>query len=119
MPNLYQQGLQAQNIAEHYLQQLGFVMLVRNFHGLRNEIDLIALEHNILCFIEVRSRKSTLFGGALASVGITKQRHIIIAAQYFLSIHPCFQKIACRFDVVAVQAGRPWLTRNAFCVEEF
>ena len=65
-----------------------------------------------LVFVEVRRRKSSLHGTAAASVGRTKQRRVVLAAQHYLltvrTLPPC------RFDVVEVTPeGCHWL-RAAF-----
>jgi len=73
------------------------------------EIDLIMrAPDTTLVFVEVRRRRSTAHGGAAASVGWTKQRRIVLAAQHYLarlrSLPPC------RFDVVEVTLdGVHWL----------
>jgi putative endonuclease len=59
-------------------------------------------------FVEVRSRAAAAHGGAAASIGFFKQRHIVFAARhYLLSQRPT---PPCRFDVVLVEpAGLQWL----------
>ena len=61
-----------------------------------------------LVFIEVRTRSSIQFGGALASVTPAKQKKMWHAAQVFLLQQGT--QPACRFDVVAIDAGKiHWL----------
>ena len=47
------------------------------------------------------SSSRTAFGGAAASVGATKQRRLVLAAQHYLSRFKTLP--ACRFDVVTVE----------------
>ena len=47
------------------------------------------------------SSSRTAFGGAAASVGATKQRRLVLAAQHFLQRFKTLP--ACRFDVVTVE----------------
>ena len=98
-----------------YLQRQGLTLVQRNYrvalgpYARGAEVDLILRERDgTLVFVEVRSRASASFGGALASVGSAKQRRIVRAAQHYLlrlaTLPPC------RFDVVAVQGGQlSWL----------
>lgn len=94
-----------------YLQQAGLTLLQRNFLCKGGEIDLIMQDpnqRNALVFVEVRTRASASFGGALYSVTPAKQRRLILAAQVFLKRyrHPP----ACRFDLVAIEDGKlQWL----------
>jgi putative endonuclease len=54
-----------------------------------------------LVFVEVRKRRNTNHGGALASVTFVKQGRLVFAARHYLLklrlVPPC------RFDVVAVE----------------
>ena len=81
------------------------------------EIDIVAREGDALCFVEVRSRSSSQWGGALSSIGERKQRRVIQAARWYLSR---FRQLPpeIRFDVVAVdwEGGSPRITlvRGAF-----
>jgi len=70
------------------------------------EIDLVMLgPDGTLVFVEVRLRRSSLHGGAAASVGQVKQRRIVLAARHYLM--RLGRPPPCRFDVVLVDAGEP------------
>ena len=90
----------------------GFEILERNVRFPVGEIDLVAREHEALCFVEVRSTASQAWGGAAASVTRRKQRRLIRAAQWYLqSRRPSFMD--ARFDVVAIE----WQSERAPAVE--
>ena len=118
---------EAQALA-HLLGQ-GLILVERNYRVARGpnarggEVDLILRERDgTLVFVEVRTRRGALhgdgassrtafsgessssrtaFGGAAASVGATKQRRLVLAAQHFLQRFKTLP--ACRFDVVTVE----------------
>src|SRR6218665_2294436 len=70
------------------------------------EIDLVLRDRDrTLVFVEVRNRTHGAFGGAGGSIGATKQRRIIFAAQHYLRRLPA--PPPCRFDVVLVQEQEP------------
>ncbi|NYT84228.1 YraN family protein [Pollutimonas harenae] len=111
-------GRRAEELACQYLQARGLVVLARNLHSKTGEIDLIANDHGILVFIEVRHRCSRRYGGAAASVNRDKQQRLTRTAQYFLPMlaRRFFRGRvpACRFDVVAVEPlSLSWI-RGAF-----
>lgn len=90
--------------ALHYLLAQGLQLVQRNFLCKGGEIDLIMRDRQHLVFVEVRKRSSAQFGGALASVTPSKQRSLTHAAQVYLqTIKPL---PACRFDLVAIEAGQ-------------
>jgi putative endonuclease len=102
------QGNAGEDEALAHLQRHGLVLVERNFRCKGGEIDLIMRDGAGLVFVEVRQRAASGFGGAVASVTPAKQRRLIHAAQfYLLRIKPL---PPCRFDLVAIDAGKlSWL----------
>ncbi len=97
-------GKSAEDAAAALLLNKGMTILERNFRLKLGEIDLIAKDKDEVVFVEVRSRASSAFGGAAASVGSAKRRKLIKAAQVWLQTRS--YDGPCRFDVVALDAGR-------------
>lgn len=116
-----QRGRAAEQRAAHYLTAQGVQILAQNLHTRLGEIDLLAWHHHTLLFIEVRSRRSSRFGGAIASVDRNKQEKLIRAAQYLLNTLPTQLALPacppCRFDVVAIQGETITWIRHAFVSE--
>jgi putative endonuclease len=111
-PSTKQNGDAAEQAALDYLQDQGLRLLMRNYRTPGRgggEIDLILQEtDSTVVFVEVRKRSLSQFGGALASVGKTKQRRIIFAARCYLSRWR--QMPPTRFDVLAWEPkGMVWL----------
>lgn len=100
-------GEAAEQQALRHLQAQGLALVERNYRIARGpsrpagEVDLVMRDRDgTLVFVEVRARGRATQGGAAASVGATKQRRLLRAAQHYL------QRFAapppCRFDVVAI-----------------
>jgi len=105
------EGDAAEERAMHFLLQNGLRLVERNFRCKGGEIDLIMQDGKSLVFVEVRKRADSGYGGAAASVTTRKQGRLIIAAQTFLQRYT--MPPACRFDVIAIDAGNlDWL-KNA------
>ncbi len=106
-------GNMAEDHVLNYLTAQGLQLVIRNYSCKAGEIDLIMRDGEQLVFVEVRYRALTSFGSALESVTPTKQRRLIITAQYYLQ--QTRQMPACRFDVVAVGPDRrtQWI-KDAF-----
>ena len=109
-------GLLAENQALFFLKKQGLKLIERNYSTRCGEIDLIMQDGTYLVFIEVRTRKSIQYGGALASVNTVKQQKIIKAASQFLLQNRHFQQAMIRFDVVGYQGmvDKPLWIKNAF-----
>jgi len=95
-----------------YLEKAGLTLVEKNFLCKGGELDLIMQDGEYLVFVEVRSRSSMQFGGAAASVTPAKLRKMQHAAQVYLmqKIKAQSKQPPCRFDVLALEAGKiEWL----------
>lgn len=72
-------------------------MRYRNHGG---EIDIIAVRHNLIAFIEVKARGSR--ESALQSVTPLKQHVLAKAAEAFIATHRKYHYHDLRFDVMVV-----------------
>ena len=105
--------------AERALVAVRYRILERNFRTKRGEIDLIAEEGGVLCFVEVKGRLTRTHGSPAESVTLEKQRRIRRAAEAYLARARGGSR-PCRFDVVSVDARekdparRVTILRNAF-----
>ncbi len=113
-----EQGDAAEQQAKQYLEEHDLRSVAQNFSGRFGELDLIMRDGDTLVFVEVRYRRSSRFGGAIASIDGRKQRKLIATAQGYLQHHP--HDGPCRFDVIAIGEGSngvEWL-KNAFELSE-
>lgn len=113
-------GAYGEDVAAVYLREQGYALLERNFRCPLGEIDIIAKKHHDLIFVEVKTRRSTLFGLPQDAVGAHKQRQLLRSAQWYLK-KPGVSRYHPRFDVIAilVQPGQtPKINhiQNAFAI---
>jgi putative endonuclease len=110
-------GQQWERLAARRLEAEGYTIRDRNFRARAGEIDLIAEERGVLCFIEVKGRADPGFGSPAEAVTLEKQRRIFRAAEEYLKRRRLGAP-SCRFDVVTVvaQGGsvEVAILRNAF-----
>ena len=114
-PEHLRTGAAAEKQAERFLQKQGLRILARNYKTPGRgggEIDLIAQDGDTLVFVEVRQRSRQDYGGAAASVGRAKQKHLHFAAQRYLQALSTLPP--CRFDVLAVDGEQVEWLRAAF-----
>jgi putative endonuclease len=110
-----QRGQQAEDAACERLRRAGLRILRRNYRVRGGEVDIVALDGQVLVFVEVRCRRHAGWGGAAASVDARKRAHLVLAARHYLACadtHP--QQPVCRFDVVAIDGARLRWIRDAF-----
>lgn len=105
--------------AQKYLKSQGLKLVSRNFLCKMGEIDLIAMDRDILVFIEVRFRKNVLYGSGADTITHAKRRKIIRTADYFLQRHRQFANCACRFDIISISLDWKGETEITWIKEAF
>ena len=89
-----------------FLAERNVQIIDTNFHSRFGEIDVVALDHEVLVFVEVRFRRASRFGSAVSSVTPKKQHKIIQTAHTFRSDHPAYCHRTCRFDIIGIDTHR-------------
>lgn len=113
-PETKRLGAEGERLAARFLEASGFRLVMSNFKApvgrnqrgalVSGEIDLIAYDQSVLCFVEVKTRRSDEFASPLAAVDLRKQRQILRAARVYRRIF-VLEKAASRFDVVSIVTG--------------
>lgn len=84
------------------LTQRGCPIIQRNYRSRSGEIDVIALEGDVVVFAEVRARTGTAFGIADETVTRAKLRRITSTALAFIEEHPEYADSYWRVDLFAL-----------------
>ena len=105
-------GLELEKFAAKQLALSGCEIIETNFLCKLGEIDIILKDGNVLVFVEVRFRQRSYFGGASASVDKRKQNKLIKTASYYLQSKNLTNRLACRFDVFAIEGLENKLNYN-------
>lgn len=104
-------GREGEASAARFLLQNGFELVACNFKvpigrnrkdvQISGEIDIIALDGDVLCFVEVKTRSSDDFSTPLSAVDLRKQRQITRTARVYRKIFG-LQKMRFRYDVIGI-----------------
>lgn len=100
LPHHRARGAAAEDAAETYLRSLGLRIVARNVTSHLGELDLVALDGETLCFVEIKARTRQDFGQAIEAVGPRKRQRIARAAAMFLAKNR--SQRPCRFDVLGL-----------------
>lgn len=99
-------GNQGESLACEYLLEKGLVMIEKNYSCKVGEVDLIMRDQDMgeecLVFVEVRFRTGRDHCDAAESITVEKQQRLVAAAKQYLVSIDKYDKIACRFDVIAI-----------------
>ena len=93
-------GKKGEDLAAEYLASIGFEILERNWKNRFEEIDLIAIDKELLVIVEVKTRSSLACGKPEESVGLRKQRLLVNAADAY--IQKSNSNRETRFDIISV-----------------
>lgn len=95
----YTLGNFGENIATKFLEDKGYLILDRNYRSLGTEIDIVAMDKDILVFVEVKSRSSRLYGNACEAVNEFKMNNIIRTSMSYI-LAKGFEHYQVRYDVI-------------------
>ena len=115
------EGTWGEALVADYLRGRSYRLVAHSYHCRFGEIDLIAMDGNTLCFIEVKTRSNLAVGLPRDYVTAAKRERIRKTALFYLSE----KDLDCpvRFDVAEVyrgadgEAARITYMKNAFEVE--
>jgi putative endonuclease len=103
VPNLRRVGQQAEDQAADFLVAAGYTLVTRRFKARHGEIDLVALDGEVLVFVEVKQRSAPGYVPE-ESVGDRKLAALRRAAEeYCLKVGEADRE--WRFDLVAIDRG--------------
>ena len=104
-------GEHGERLAAQFLQDNGLRLVLSNFKApvgrnrlgapVTGEIDIIALDGDTVCFVEVKTRSSDEFASPLAAVDLRKQRQITRTARVYRKIFN-LRGVKFRYDVVSI-----------------
>jgi putative endonuclease len=98
-------GDKGEDLAVNILESKGYEILERNYRYKRSEIDIIALHHNLLIFIEVKSLHSFQHGFPEGRVNQSKINKVLEAADHY--IHAINWQKDIRFDILSINLKKP------------
>ncbi|EGD45872.1 Uncharacterized protein family UPF0102 [Ruminiclostridium papyrosolvens DSM 2782] len=106
-------GAVGEREAAEFLQRNGYTILKINYRvGRLGEIDIIANDNEYICFIEVKTRRTSTFGSPGEAVTKTKQQKIRqIAAIYLTNTRKMDSNV--RFDVIEILMNKSMESVNS------
>ena len=94
-------GRLGESIARAYLKKHGYRILATNYRTPSGEVDIVAYDHGILSFVEVKTRTSLQFGTPDTAITPHKMKQISKVAQQYVTRHH-LDDISWRFDCVYI-----------------
>ena len=109
----HKRGLDGEQQAIRYLLSRGSQIVAHRFRVGHTEIDLIARRGDLVTFVEVKTRRGTVFGSPLEAVTGAKRRELVKAARVWVDRFGRPADIY-RFDCIAIMDGKLEHVPDAF-----
>src|SRR5688500_13345374 len=94
-------GERGEDAAARFLKRRGYKILGRQVDTRHGEVDIIAVDHRTVVFVEVKTRHSTDAGHPTEAIDQEKQTRLTRAALAYLKANGLLN-YSSRFDVVAI-----------------
>ena len=95
-------GKEGEEIAMAFLRSRGLTILEHRYRFGKADIDIVAMDGDVLVFCEVKLRTSEKYGAPEYGVTRGKQAQVRKIAAAYLYEHEIRDQV-CRFDVVAIE----------------
>ena len=93
-------GKWGEDLAEAYLERRGYIIVERDWKSGRRDIDIIALDNDVVVFVEVKTRRNRLFGEPEDAIDYRKRQNLQQAINHYVKFRNIRQEI--RFDIISV-----------------
>lgn len=80
-------GKRAEQVVADYLREQGYDVIGCNWRTRWCEIDIVAKKSQIIYFVEVKYRRSELYGSGLEYITNSKLKQMRLAAEIWISAH--------------------------------
>jgi putative endonuclease len=97
-------GKWGEDVSVSYLTENGYEILARNWRHAHQEIDIIAQRDGTLYFVEVKTRRNTIFGEPEDAIDWHKRQSLQQAINHYVKFKHLRQEI--RFDIISI-VGTP------------
>jgi len=93
-------GKWGENKAAEYLERKGYRIIERDWRIGHRDLDIVAIDSDMLVFVEVRTRRNNVFMEPELTVDRKKMRSLMIAANAYIKTHNI--DFDLRFDIITV-----------------
>lgn len=93
-------GAMGEQSAARFLRQNGYEIYSCNFYTAMGEIDIVAFKDDVLCFVEVKTRKENAMLSPATAVDYHKRENLKSAASFYINKYSLTNNF--RFDIVEV-----------------
>ena len=93
-------GKWGEDLAADYLQRKGYTIIERDWKSGRRDLDIVAKNGNVIVFVEVKTRRNSLYGQPEEAVDYRKLQSLQQAINHYIKFRHISQEV--RFDIISI-----------------
>ena len=93
-------GKWGEDLAGDYLQRKGYTIIERDWKSGRRDLDIVAKNGNVIVFVEVKTRRNSLYRQPEEAVDYRKLQSLQQAINHYIKFRHIRQEV--RFDIISV-----------------
>ena len=93
-------GRWGEDVAADYLERQGYTIIERDWKSGHRDLDIIALDGDMVVFVEVKTRSNRMFTDPEMAIDYQKIRHLQQTANHYIKYRHIDSDI--RFDIITV-----------------
>ena len=93
-------GKWGEDLAAEYLERKGYTIIERDWKSGRRDLDIIAQDGEVIVFVEVKTRRNSLYGQPEEAVDYHKLHSLQQAISHYVKFRNIRQEI--RFDIISI-----------------
>ena len=93
-------GKWGEDLAADYLQRKGYTIIERDWKSSRRDLDIVAKNGDVIVFVEVKTRRNSLYGQPEEAVDYRKLQSLQQAINHYIKFRHIRQEV--RFDIISI-----------------
>ena len=93
-------GKWGEDTAAAYLEEKGYQIIERDWKSGHHDLDIVAKEDSTLVIVEVKTRRSRLFGDPEEAIDYKKRQSLQSAINHYVKSHRANHDV--RFDIISI-----------------
>ena len=93
-------GKWGEDLAAESLQRKGYTIIERDWKSGRRDLDIVAKNGNVIVFVEVKTRRNSLYGQPEEAVDYRKLQSLQQAINHYIKFRHISQEV--RFDIISI-----------------
>ena len=93
-------GRWGEDLAAAFLEEKGYAIVERDWKSGHHDLDIVAKDDSTLVIVEVKTRRTRLYGNPEEAIDYKKRRSLLSAINHYTKSHRIYSNV--RFDIISI-----------------